>query len=183
MRLSLIDHPPIYIAAQAEPPRDRTSRTQKARPLQGRVVPRPRARAGERTPRSQGAPHGPGRLQARHAHNGLAAVDPRLHFRHRAGHSVGSVRRARRLTTPIRRAGCTLGSQAERSQKAMTTPHPQPDTCPGCGNAHAPHPDLGVWCTRACIEARLRAGAEQQAAPKPRPARKRKPRVAACEGS
>ena len=29
MRLSLIDHPPIFIAAQAEPPRDRTSRTQK----------------------------------------------------------------------------------------------------------------------------------------------------------
>ena len=55
----------------------------------------------------------------------------------------------------------------------MTTPHPQPSpaptpvTCPGCGKAHAPHPDTGTWCTTACIQARLKEDpASGLAAPK-----------------
>lgn len=54
----------------------------------------------------------------------------------------------------------------------MTTPHPpEPDphvTCPGCLKPHAPHPELGVWCTRACIEARLHDGAVLAAPAKPK---------------
>jgi len=43
----------------------------------------------------------------------------------------------------------------------MTTPHPPnapaptPVTCPGCGKAHAPHPDTRTWCTSACVQAQL----------------------------
>jgi hypothetical protein len=47
----------------------------------------------------------------------------------------------------------------------QTTPAPEPVTCPGCGKTHAPHPETGTWCTRACIEARMRTPGQGEARP------------------
>ena len=60
----------------------------------------------------------------------------------------------------------------------MTTPHPTPDTaaitCPG-SSSHTPCiQGLGVWCTRACIEAQLQAGAADATPAKPKRQRKTK---------
>ncbi len=54
----------------------------------------------------------------------------------------------------------------------MTTPTPTPQQrCPGCGKLHAPHPELGVWCTAACIGA---SQGERGPMPKARKERARK---------
>ena len=54
-----------------------------------------------------------------------------------------------------------------------TTPHPKAEppaivTCPGCGHAHPPHRELGIWCTSACIQARLREGSARELAAPPK---------------
>lgn len=66
-----------------------------------------------------------------------------------------------------------------------TTPHPTAETapaivtCPGCGRAHAPHPETGTWCTRACIEAQLskpidtRTGTVEDGMSEPAPRKRR----------
>ena len=51
--------------------------------------------------------------------------------------------------------------------------------CPGCGRAHAPHPETGTWRTRACIEAQLskpidtRTGTVEDGMSEPAPRKRR----------
>lgn len=55
------------------------------RQVPGRISPRLQSRQRERPPAAQGAPHGFGLLQARHAPHGLSKRHPRRHRLHRPG--------------------------------------------------------------------------------------------------
>src|ERR1700739_3662848 len=91
------------------------------RPLEHRLHRRPE----QRLERAKGALHGLRRLQTRHAQDGHKARHSHRYRLHCPGHSARSLRRSRRLPTPLRRTSCPKHTHRKEAQK-VTTPTPVP---------------------------------------------------------
>ena len=128
MRLALIAHQQtVSIEAGAAPPRDRTSRTQKALDHCQAEWSRAYSIAQEK-----GLPAAKALRMASVAYKlAMPKMDSLPSIRAAIsciaqGINLGSLRRARRLTTPVCRASCAQRTPPKRSQK-IDTPHPPPN--------------------------------------------------------